>query len=107
MTITTSTQHGTSTDAPAERVNRRGARPIPEPLRVALAELLADPRTACRGNAPSHDAEIHGEHAPAREARHAAAIATCHTCPVITTCAIVAIRLGRDAHGVWAGIVRG
>ncbi|UYP19769.1 WhiB family transcriptional regulator [Rhodococcus sp. Z13] len=85
----------------------RGPRPrVPAVFAEMIDGRLAG--AACVGRHELFDAELDGVHeTPAeRTARHAAAVAICTSCPVLTACRVVADEAGRHAHGVWAATVR-
>ncbi|MFI7165329.1 WhiB family transcriptional regulator [Rhodococcus erythropolis] len=81
--------------------------------RTRAAELalsvLIDPRlygAACVGRHHLFDAEVDGEKAVDRPARHEAAARICRRCPVFDACDEVATENLRSVAGVWAGRAR-
>jgi WhiB family redox-sensing transcriptional regulator len=58
---------------------------------------------ACRGAETTLFFHPEGERGPARRNRDAAAVAICHSCPVMVQCRAHALAV-REPYGVWGGM---
>ncbi|MEU7628669.1 WhiB family transcriptional regulator [Nocardia sp. NPDC049220] len=77
---------------------------VAPPIANLVSPQLVD--AACVGMAPLFDYEIFGESPENQEARWWRGRGVCARCPVRIECSATAGRLGVDAQGIWAGLLR-